>query len=190
MKSSLQSGYDRERAAWQREKADLTARMNQLATTNLDENGRIKYDAETLRAENQALQERVRQFEEIQQKEQQRQEYLNMFREFGVDPNAIDTSTDEALAQTSWQAIGQRIHDLESKLNGPRTEPQPEPQTSQPPATKAPTVFTGSGQAVPPGVTFNELRKEMIEQWGRPVTDEEIFKALDRGRIDPSQLIS
>ncbi len=199
LKSSADRRLAQERANWMRERAELQSRLQQTATQNMDDAGKVKYEQDMLKLRLEQTEAELKAYQEEQTRNTQREQYVEMFAQYGVKREELDLSSDEALAQSGWEAVGRHVQELQSELalvktgQAPATAnpatPQPASSSSVQDAPVAPPVFTGVGTSVPQGVRFDDIRKDLVATRGRPVSDEEVFKEMDRGRIDPSQII-
>lgn len=196
LKSSSDRRFAQAQDQWNRERAELQTRLQQTATANMDEAGKAKYEQEMTRLRLEQAEAELQNYRNEQARNQQREQYVEMFAQYGVKREELDLSSDEALAQSGWEAVGRNVTAMQARLaqfesgQAPQPPVQPPANTPKvPEAPVAPPVFTGTGQAAPQGVHFNDMKKELGARYQRPISDEEIFKEMDRGRIDPSQII-
>jgi hypothetical protein len=182
----LQSTLDRNLSEAQRQAADrerqLREELERVQTANMDEKERALFEAGKWKREYDALQAQMQQQQQLTQAQIEMQNYASELREeFGVQPDELDFSDQDALAKSAWLAIKKRVHGQ---------SPAPAASTpAQPPQPVNNRILT-TGPGTPPKtrVSHADLKEGYEKRVGKRVTDEEYWRAAELGYIDMSQL--
>lgn len=181
----LQSTLDRnlseaQRQAAERERA-LREQLEQVQTANMDEKERAVYEATKWKREYEALQSQLQQHQQLTQAQIEMQNYAQELQnELGIDPGELDFTDQDTLATSAFNAIKKRVKGEAPVPTSPQ-QPAAQPVNNR-------ILTTGPGTPPKTRVTLADLKEGYAKRAGRSVTDEEFFRAAERGDVDMSQL--
>ena len=184
MQSSLQSGFSKQQQEWEKERKDWKQRLDEIATKDLDDTERTKYELQRAREQVQEVQAQAAELEARYQNESLKIQYANQFMEMGVNPKGLVLNQGlEELVASGWAQVMEELQTLRSK-GQPATA-----QTSQTApvagrAPQAPNVVTGVGGSPVTGVSIEKMIEETGKRIGRPnLTEEEFWRLVENQQI-------
>lgn len=191
LRSKLDSRFSREQKSWEQERSALLQRLDQIVERTMDDEAREAYEWERM---NDDL---ARQKAELQREREELEahrsmlEYASFFEQVGVPRDQLDLDSPEDLLQSGWMGVQNTVQSLKDEIEALKKKPagQESLETDQKTKTKRPETFTGKG--VTPAVQdpLTMVQNLLRERYGREVTPEEAFDAIDRGTIDVNQLL-
>jgi hypothetical protein len=199
LRQSLDKRYSQDRQTWQSERETLTKKLNDLVMSSMDEEDREAYELELLREERQSLTQQLNQERQRSEQSQAMLGYAKWFNELGVPYDKLNFESPESLMESAWgglketmNASRQKIADLEAQIKQGNVQPQQQQVQSQQQSLQrkpAPNTFTGKG--APPGTEdlLLQVQKGLKEKYGRDVTFEETFRAIESGAVDINSLL-
>ena len=173
LKSSLQKQQAEQAKKYQEEQARLEKQLREVRMQNMDEDQRKQYEAQMQSEEYQNLQAQLQERDRVLADQAATLDALNFFasKKVPVDSLVLNQGYD-ALAQSGWDYISNRLTELEAQVSNPKPEPKPR--------KKAPDVLTDKSSPSK-GSSWKELRAK----YG---TDENIYQAIEDGTLSPSIL--
>lgn len=175
LKSSLQSQQAKAEREWSKKEQDYQRQLEEFRMGTMDEKDRELYRqklnenrAQELWEQNQVLQMQI-------QEAQARQNYTNWFLNQGISLEKINvTGTTQELVDSGWQAMSERMKELETKVSQPINN-QVQPQTTPP------KIVQPQGGAPVSGPTWSDL----IAKYG---SMEQVYSLVENGTLPPSIL--
>ena len=193
VKSSLQQQI----AAMERQREDerraLEAQIHSLSTKGLDENERSKYELGVAR-DRLTQMEKQRETDMAQlQTLQDVPRYISSFLALGVQPDKLVVDQGlEALLESGWrevvatrEALVQENTRLKSG-SGTIVPAVPAGGVGGSTLIQAPLVASPSGGTPVMGNTWPQVVKAVSDQFGRPVTQEEVYRMIELGQLSPT----
>lgn len=163
-----QSIYDRKIAEEQTRNRELMTRLEEIQKQGMSEAERKEYELAQYK-------QRVEQYEAREQAQKQMDEFAQAFvQTFGIDASKLDRSSPEALTTSGWQAVADKMKELETHTAQPVTQSSPQTPTQ--------TVLTGSSGGTPrTKPTQPEMKKAIADAMGRSfITDDEFYRYMER----------
>src|SRR3972149_9375815 len=183
LQSSLMSQQETNKRQWETEREEYERKLAESYMSGMDEKERGEYERDLLRNRLATMEQKLSVSETEKQQTASMVQSAAWFMQMGVKPDTLDWSTPESLAQTGTEALQAHVKSMEQRLAEFANKPAPATHTpatpSQPAATPTPVVTTNTG--TPSTVsTFEDIRRGLQEQLGKPVTDEDVFKYAER----------
>lgn len=190
VKSSLQSqiaGLERQR---DEERQRLEAQVHQLATKGLDENEQTKYNFKLAQDH---LTQKDQQLAQMQSQLQTLQEvprYISSFLALGISPNklVVDQGVD-ALLESGWRELVTTFEATKAELaqyksgSGTIVPAVPGGGVGGIAPMTAPLVASPAGGTAMLGNAWPQVIKAVSDQFGYPVTQEEIYRMVELGQL-------
>ena len=177
LKSTLQRREAQVTKEWQTRYNDLQRQVHESRMASMNEEDRAKYERQLENEEFQSLQSRLA---ELEQEKAQQAATVNAFGFFtsqGVPADKLNLAEGyDALVNAGWGYLTQEL----SRLREAAANPQPQKPVEPAPLKQAPDVITDKGTPAS-GSTWTMLR----QQFG---SDENIYRAIEEGRLSPSVL--
>lgn len=200
LKSSLQSQNAQIRREAEQSQRALEQELHKLRMASMDEPERKEYELSMTRNE---LNDMKAQLEQ----ERTRANELNTvpsliasFGRMGIPTTVLDLEHGpDALAESGWRAVVQKMQYLENAVRGITTNRQSAaapaapahvaPASPQQPGTfTPPPVAPAAGGPVTTGRTWGSVLKSLSDQTGRPWTEEDVYQEVEQGRLPPTIL--
>lgn len=192
LKSSLQSQISDVQKARDQERRTLEGEIHKLRMSSMDEPARKDYELTMVRGELTDLKAQL-------ETERSRAADLGSvgslvasFGRMGIPSTMLDLEHGpEALAESGWRAVGQKMTYLENAVRGIQAKtpqaspaPGPGPTAPQPPGSiTPPPVAPPAGGPVTTGRTWGAVLKSLGDQTGSPWTEEDVYRAVENGRL-------
>jgi hypothetical protein len=171
-----QAVYDRKLAEAEKRNRDLMARLEQIQTGGMDEAQKVAFERDQLKAR----------LEEVEA-EKRINDYAEAFAaQYGIDKSKLDLTSEEAVAQSGWQAVADLVQELrQQKSTTPVTE------TTKTPPQNTTKVITGSGGVPKTRLTQSELMTRIAQSRGKTaITEEEFYRWAENNPEAMNQWIS
>lgn len=198
--SKLRSTYDSKLAAQEAQARELSNKLRELETRDMDEDQLLRYERDELqRAVQQRDEELARVHQEVQQS-RNLASIIDAFTAFGIPVSELEISSGDARKITEngynaiyrkMQAQNARIEELESG----QAKPQPAQQKAAGDPTaqvaeeeKAPSVLPNVQGDVSSGRTWGELLAALKQNTGKTWTEEDVYRAVEAETL-PSSVI-
>jgi hypothetical protein len=184
MQSSLQSGFSKQQQEWDKERRDWKQRLDEIATKDLDDTERTKYELQRAREQVAEVQAQAAELEAKYQNESLKIQYANQFMEMGVNPKSLVLNQGlEELVASGWAQVMEELQTLRSK-GQPATSTSPAPNAPAGRAPQAPNVVTGVSGSPATGASVEKMIEETGKRIGRPdLTEEEFWRLVENQQI-------
>jgi DNA repair exonuclease SbcCD ATPase subunit len=196
LRSSLDRRYSQKEQSWDQEKQQLLTRLDDVITSSMSEQDRGAYELERLKQQRSEYERQIAQARQEAEEVKSMHEYAKYFNELGVPYDKLNFDSPQDMMQSAWSGLKETMNEQKrqmeelreqmKKVQQPTNEP---PKKTTPQGKTAPQTFTGKGQPPAPADAFRSIQKALSEQYGRDVSDEEVFRQIEGGRIDINSLL-
>jgi hypothetical protein len=197
LKSSLQSQSSEMMKAKDQERKVLEQELHKMRMASMDAPERSQYELDMAKNELSELRGQLEQERARANELSSVGSIVQSFARMGIPSNmlVLDQGTD-ALAESGWRAVVQKMNYLENAVKGtqrPIAPNQPVPATpattnQQPGTYTPPQVAPPAGGPVTTGRTWGSLLTTLKAQTGNEWTEEEVYRAVENGRLPPDIL--
>ena len=175
LKSSLQRQTAQVSADWQKRYGELQQQFHQTRMQSMTGEERERYERQLESEELQSLQSKLAETENEKQVMSQTFNAYGFFVQQGVPADKLNLAEGyDAVVSAGWEHLTSEL----ARLRQAASNPQPQQPIQPAPLKPAPGVITDKGTPGG-GTTWTALRA----QFG---TDEQIYRAVEEGRLDPS----
>ncbi len=191
LRSSLDSQHSREMAQRDREIKDLTSRLESDLLSRMTEEERRAYEEESRSERMQRMQEELEQERAARQATVNMLSYAQRLTGMGVNLKGIEFTDPENFFREADVRFEEYIRDLQSRATAASTPPPP-PAAPVPTRPTPPQVVTATGTPpaqLTPDQAFNQVRKQLSQQAGREITEDELWRMAESGQLDLTKLI-
>ncbi len=188
-KSTFQSQISRIENERQQERKNLEQELHKLRTASMDEPDRLKYENQLYSQKLSEYETQVGQYKQQVEDAQGFGSAIGAFAKLGIPVDRLDLDHGpDALAESGWRAVADRMAYLQSIAVGRAPAPvTPNPvQAARPvprPGEVTPPQVVSAPGSTTTGRTWGEVTAQLTKEWGRPVTESDVYDAVEAGQL-------